>query len=238
MGVVAAAFLLAGCAALEPGVYDPDLDDAKLSLHLLRSQNREAQRMMAELRAELDASRQSLAASEVARARLEGQLREAQRRYDESRQVVELQREELARLRDEREQVLHASQRLQAQMSQVQRQLASLGAARKARSSRPPEGAQAVRASDEGGGEEPMRATVAAQDGAEDEQIEPSPSGTRADGEIDGAFEEPGIVVVQKGDTLWSLARRYRVSLAALLQANGITNPDRIFAGQELLLPE
>ncbi|MDQ7831300.1 MAG: LysM domain-containing protein [Desulfovibrionaceae bacterium] len=43
--------------------------------------------------------------------------------------------------------------------------------------------------------------------------------------------------VVQPGDTLFSLARRYGVSLAALQAENGIMRPDQVQAGTRLRLP-
>ncbi|MEW6524403.1 MAG: LysM peptidoglycan-binding domain-containing protein [Bacillota bacterium] len=43
--------------------------------------------------------------------------------------------------------------------------------------------------------------------------------------------------VVQSGDTLYSLARRYGVSVDALIQVNNIKNPDRLSIGMELLVP-
>jgi LysM repeat protein len=42
---------------------------------------------------------------------------------------------------------------------------------------------------------------------------------------------------VQPGDTLNNIALRYNTTLAALSQLNGITNPNRIFAGQRLVVP-
>lgn len=49
---------------------------------------------------------------------------------------------------------------------------------------------------------------------------------------------EPGAAyAVRPGDTVSSIARRYRVSEAALLQVNGLTNPDRLAVGQHLRLP-
>lgn len=44
-------------------------------------------------------------------------------------------------------------------------------------------------------------------------------------------------VTVQAGDTLTSIARRTGISIAQLVGANGISDPDRIYIGQELRLP-
>ena len=46
-----------------------------------------------------------------------------------------------------------------------------------------------------------------------------------------------GSVTVQPGDTLSDIADRQGVSLNQLMQANGITNPDMVVAGQKLVLP-
>lgn len=43
--------------------------------------------------------------------------------------------------------------------------------------------------------------------------------------------------VVQKGDTLLSIARRFGVTVAQLQAANNIANPDRIYPGQVLVIP-
>lgn len=42
---------------------------------------------------------------------------------------------------------------------------------------------------------------------------------------------------VRSGETLWSLAARYGVSVGALARANNLSAPDRIVAGQGLTLP-
>ena len=42
---------------------------------------------------------------------------------------------------------------------------------------------------------------------------------------------------VQRGDTLYSIARRYGVTVTAIAQANGILNPAYIRVGQVLLIP-
>ena len=43
--------------------------------------------------------------------------------------------------------------------------------------------------------------------------------------------------IVQKGDTLLSIARRYGLTTKQLQAANNITNPDKIFPGQKLVIP-
>ncbi|MDQ7849130.1 MAG: M23 family metallopeptidase [Armatimonadota bacterium] len=50
----------------------------------------------------------------------------------------------------------------------------------------------------------------------------------------------PGAAVayrVQPGDTLFSLARRYRTSVDAIVAANGLPSADRLRVGQQLVLP-
>ncbi|MCK4315229.1 MAG: LysM peptidoglycan-binding domain-containing protein, partial [Anaerolineae bacterium] len=43
--------------------------------------------------------------------------------------------------------------------------------------------------------------------------------------------------VVQRGETLYSIARRYGVDMWTIARANGITNPNRIYVGQRLAIP-
>ncbi|MGC8825850.1 MAG: LysM peptidoglycan-binding domain-containing protein [Anaerolineae bacterium] len=57
----------------------------------------------------------------------------------------------------------------------------------------------------------------------------PTPSATPPQSEI--------LYVVQPGDSLTSIALRFRVSLEDLMRANGITDPDYISVGQKLLIP-
>ncbi len=42
---------------------------------------------------------------------------------------------------------------------------------------------------------------------------------------------------VQRGDTLTEIAAAYEIPVAAIMQLNGITNPDSLFAGQILAIP-
>ncbi len=48
---------------------------------------------------------------------------------------------------------------------------------------------------------------------------------------------QDSIHVVQTGDTLFSLARRYNLTITAIMQVNGLTNPNMIYIGQRLVIP-
>ncbi len=47
----------------------------------------------------------------------------------------------------------------------------------------------------------------------------------------------PPYHTVQPGENLYRISLRYGVTVRALMQANGITNPDRIYVGQRLTIP-
>ncbi|CCQ97995.1 Spore germination protein yaaH [[Clostridium] ultunense Esp] len=46
------------------------------------------------------------------------------------------------------------------------------------------------------------------------------------------------IVVVHQGDSLWTIARRFGVSVDEMVQANALTHPERLVPGQALLVPQ
>lgn len=52
-----------------------------------------------------------------------------------------------------------------------------------------------------------------------------------------GASDQTRSYAVASGDTLRSIAKRFGLSEKSLMQANNITNPDRIAAGQTLAIP-
>jgi LysM repeat protein len=52
------------------------------------------------------------------------------------------------------------------------------------------------------------------------------------------AARQPVTHTVQLGDTLAGIARKFGVSAAAILQTNSISNPDLIWVGQKLLIPD
>lgn len=59
------------------------------------------------------------------------------------------------------------------------------------------------------------------------------PEGT----EVPEQEDAPGPYTVQQGDTLSNIAVAYGVSINDLMAANGISDPNRIFPGQELRIP-
>jgi len=46
------------------------------------------------------------------------------------------------------------------------------------------------------------------------------------------------IYLVQSGDTLWKIARRYQTTVESLVKANQITSPDSLSIGQKLVIPK
>ncbi|KAG0625478.1 hypothetical protein M758_2G058500 [Ceratodon purpureus] len=45
-------------------------------------------------------------------------------------------------------------------------------------------------------------------------------------------------IEVHKGDTLWGIARKYNVTVEALMATNGIKNGDNISAGESIVVPK
>lgn len=48
----------------------------------------------------------------------------------------------------------------------------------------------------------------------------------------------PDSYVVAEGDTLYSISARFNIDLAALVEANNLSDPNDIRVGQELVLPK
>jgi LysM repeat protein len=50
-------------------------------------------------------------------------------------------------------------------------------------------------------------------------------------------YVEPVHYIVQSGDTLFNISKRFNLDMLKLMQLNGISNPDHVEVGQNLLLP-
>jgi hypothetical protein len=239
-----ASALFAGCGELEP-MREPEVVELELTTDTLRASMRDAQRTVAELRADLEGRRRELAEAQVARAQLEGRVREAERRVLEARQVIELQREELAAARTERAQVSRSSLQLQSRLRQLQKQLARTG-----KSSPAPNGQEATPIPSSGAIRKDQKAMqVPAQQNRSPEFPEMSHAVTTSGAAMPvRAIREPSLriersmaptkhVSVKPGDTLWSIAQKYRVQLEQLRTLNQLTD-NRIVSGQALWLPD
>ena len=233
---------MSACSPLEPIVIEPEMSDLQLTVDTIKASLRDAQRTVAELRAEVDARRQELADVQIARAQFEGRIREAERRLAEARHVIDLQREELASSRSEREQVRRTRATLQNQLKQLQKHVSKVEKHVKGNVS------PAVMASPKDGQLEfttfgsQQDALVAPPEestsvvSAPAAQLSEASSGDEAPVVSQSATVSPrSHVSVKSGDTLWSIARRYHTSVKRLMVHNELPS-DRIQVGQVLWL--
>lgn len=44
------------------------------------------------------------------------------------------------------------------------------------------------------------------------------------------------IYIVKAGDTLWSIAKRYKTSVDKIIKTNNIMDPDKLEIGQKILI--
>ena len=108
--------LAAGCAGSGALVQDLQVTNAAL-----KSETQQAYHRITELQVELQTLQRELGAARGAQARVEGELREGQRRVTDAQHVVDLQRDELTKSRDERERVVKTSQEMQGQLVELGR---------------------------------------------------------------------------------------------------------------------
>lgn len=220
------------------------MSDLQLTVDTLKTSLRDAQRMVDELRIEVDARRQELADVQIVRAQLEGRIREAEHRLTEARHVIDLQREELASARSEREQMGRTRAALQNQLKHLQKQLSNVEKQMK--------GEVSPSAMGSPGGERPEVTTIVHKQGdrlaTPDEGIRIIPgstiqvSGVSSVGEVPVVSQSSTVtsrprVLVKSGDTLWRLARRYHTSVSSLMALNALSDA-RILVGQVLWLTE
>jgi LysM repeat protein len=235
---------ITACGELEPMI-EPEVADLQLTIDTLKTQVRDAQRAVGEMRTELEARRQELADAHVARAQLEGRVREAERRVAEARHVIALQREELVAARGERERISRSSMQLQSQIKHLQKQLAKLSGSKEG-------GSEATPASQSGSGRKAQKMAVGMiPDETPDTGWSLSSGVTATPASIVGGLfekdatneEDHGIprnsvraVSVNPGDTLWAIAKKHHVDVHQLRALNHITD-NRIVVGQALWVP-
>jgi murein DD-endopeptidase MepM/ murein hydrolase activator NlpD len=61
----------------------------------------------------------------------------------------------------------------------------------------------------------------------------PAPAATNLSVVPDNAY----VHVIESGESLYTIARRYNVTAQAIVQANGMASPDKIFVGQKIIIP-
>lgn len=234
---------ISACSSLEDIIIEPEMSDLQLTVDTLKTSLRDAQRMVDELRVEVDARGQELAEVQIARAQLEGRIQEAERRLTEARHVIDLQREELSSARSEREQVGRTRAALQNQLKQLQRQLSKVE--KQVRGEVSPAAMVSPRDA------QPESSTIVHQQGdlraIQDDGTQVvsgtaiQVSGASSVGEVpvvsQSAVPLRPHVVVKSGDTLWRIARRYHTSVSRLMVLNALSG-DRIQVGQTLWLTE
>ena len=78
---------------------------------------------------------------------------------------------------------------------------------------------------------------VATQSTAPGAEASASPTATPVPTALPDPAAASSVYIVQRGDTLNLIAVRYQLSVNELMQANGLANPNLIYAGQALALP-
>jgi len=234
-----ASALFAGCGELEP-MREPEVVDLELTTDTLKASVRDAQRTVAELRTDLESRRRELAEAQVARAQLEGRVREAERRVIEARQVIELQREELAAARTERARMFRSSLQLQGLMKQLRKQLSKAVPAHDGQEAAPVPSSGTVR-KDQKAMQVPTQRNRPSEFLETPEMVAtstvvmPVPANREPSSEVEQQRTSHKPVFVKPGDTLWSIAQKYRVKVEHLRAFNQLPD-NRIVIGQALWL--
>lgn len=217
--------LLAGCSSFSTNNY-------AIMHEALKEESAQAQRTAASLHAEVQMLQEQLGASRAAQARSQGELRDSERRLIEAQRIAELKQDELAKARAVREQGEKTGYQIQLQLNELERLRQRVADADRERKRIKVLQASIKRLTQEVA---TMNTTL------RDSMARPKPAAASAD-EPGGALPPQQMrpshsLIVQAGDTLFSIARLYDVALADLKALNRLTT-DRILVGQMLIVPE
>jgi LysM repeat protein len=242
---VLAIFMITGCAAS-----GPTIRDYQVITQALHADARQAQRTIMDLEAQREALQRDLGEARTARARLEGNILDAERRLLEARHLVDLQREELARALEERQGVAQTAREVQAQLqAQLEAQLMEVGRLRQqvadAQSKR--ENLQTMDEAFTQQANEMAELKAAVREALRVPAIKPaaldaptfrlSATVTPVAVYSDQTAGLSRSIIVRRGDSLWALAHRHGISLDELIALNRLKR-DIIVPGQTLLLPD
>ena len=67
--------------------------------------------------------------------------------------------------------------------------------------------------------------------------VMPAPQVAAAPPNLQVVPQDAYVHVIQSGESLYAIARRYNVTAQAIVQANGFGSPDKIYVGQRLIIP-
>jgi len=218
-----AGLLLTGCSSLSTNNY-------AIMHEALKEESAQAQRAAASLHAEVQTLQEQLGASRAAQARSQGELRDSERRLIEAQRISELKQDELAKAKEAREQgektgyqvQLHELERLRQRVVDADREQKRIKVLQ----------AYIKRLTKE---VTTLNTTL------RDSLVRAKPAAASADepvGTLPPVQMKPShSLVVQTGDTLFSIARLYDIALADLKSLNRLVT-DRILVGQVLIVPD
>jgi len=213
---MAACLLLAGCSSLSTNNY-------AIMHEALKEESAQAQRTAASLHAEVQTLQEQLGASRAAQARSQGELRDSERRLIEAQRIAELKQDELAKVRAAREQGEKTGYQVQLQLTELER----LHEQKRI---------NVLQASIKRLTKEVATLNMTLRDSAA--RPKPAAASNEPDDTLPPAQMKPShSLIVQAGDTLFSIARLYDVALADLKALNRLAT-DRILVGQVLIVPE
>lgn len=68
-------------------------------------------------------------------------------------------------------------------------------------------------------------------------QVASQPAAVTASPNLVAVPKDAYVHVIESGESLYTIARRYDVTAQAIIQANGFTSPDKIYVGQKIVIP-